>query len=878
MGQDFSECWASAWPVIGEPFARALEGHASFIENQRMFLDRNGYLEETFFTFSFSPIRDETGGVGGVLNPCHETTSKMLSERRTRALRDLAARTVRAKSVPEVLELSAQTLMDYDLDVPFAQFFARDTDSQQARLAAGTGLMGPAPSFWPLAEVFRSGSAVQVDDIGKRLGPQPYGPYPEPPKTALLLPIMPPGAESPSIVLVAGVSPRLPLNETYRSFYDFLAAGVTTAIANATAYEEEKKRAEALAEIDRAKTAFFSNVSHEFRTPLTLLLLPLEDMLAQSGALPAQSREGLDIAHRNSLRLLKLVNTLLDFSRIEEGRIQALYEPTDLGAYTAELASVFRSAVEKAGLQLIMDCPALPDSVYVDREMWEKIVFNLLSNAFKFTFVGEISVSLRRAGGMVELAVKDTGTGIPAAEVSHLFERFHQVKGARGRSLEGSGIGLALVQELVKLHGGAVRVESEIDRGSTFTVSIPVGVAHLPADCVETSRPLASSRLRGQVYIEEALRWLPVAHSPGGADKPQDTAPVAFRDSLPTILLADDNADMREYVRGLLSEHYAVETVTDGVEALNAARERTPDLVLTDVMMPKLDGLGLLKELRADERLKTVPVILLSARAGQAASVEGIESGADDYLIKPFSAKELLARVGTHIKLTRIRKDVEKTLRENEERLRGLVAEREALLKEVHHRVKNNLQVIVSLLEMQARQVIHDRRAFALFEETRNRVMSISSMHELLYRSSSFAEIDLAVYARQLVAHLVSFHRVEERVVVSVLGHGISVPLESAVPCGLLLNELISNVCKHAFPGTRTGHVSVTLREDHEKIHVKVTDDGIGLGENLDPGKSLPWVCNWCTHSPRRWMETFTSSPMPMPGPLLKCAYPETLR
>jgi signal transduction histidine kinase len=417
MGQDFSECWASAWPVIGEPFARALAGQASFIENQRMFLDRHGYLEETFFTFSFSPIRDETGGVGGVLNPCHETTARMLSERRTRALRDLSARTGKAKSVEDVLVLSAQTLTEYDLDLPFVLLYARDSNGQQLRLIARTGLQAGADacpdvldleesagSFWPVAEVFRSGAAAQVDEIGQRLGPPPYGPYPEPPRRALLPPAIPTGAEHPAAVLVAGVSPRLPLNEAYSNFYDLLAAAVTAAIANARAFEAERKRSEALAEIDRAKTAFFSNVSHEFRTPLTLMLGPVEDMLSRSDSELSPAAKGqLEVVNRNGLRLLRLVNTLLDFSRIEAGRVRATYQPTDVSSFTCDLASVFRPACERAGLKLSVDCSPLTGRTYVDRDMWEKIVLNLLANAFKFTFEGEIAVTLRQVDDRAEL-------------------------------------------------------------------------------------------------------------------------------------------------------------------------------------------------------------------------------------------------------------------------------------------------------------------------------------------------------------------------------------------------------------------------------------------------------------------------------------------
>jgi PAS domain S-box-containing protein len=334
-------------------------------------------------------------------------------------------------------------------------------------------------------------------------------------------------------------------------------------------------------------------------------------------------------------------------------------------------------------LQLIVDCPALSNA-YVDREMWEKIVLNLLSNAFKFTFKGEISVSLRQTGETMELAVRDTGTGIPAAELPHVFERFHRVRDARGRSLEGSGIGLALVQELVKLHGGTVRVDSQVDRGSTFTVTIPLGTAHLPVDRIETARPLTSIALRADVYVEEALRWLPEienadlkmrpeAHLPGTAEMTAPALHPVSQQLRPRILLADDNSDMREYVGRLLSGQYQVEAATDGQQALRAARAHPPDLVLSDVMMPRLDGFGLLKALRADERLKTVPVILLSARAGEEASVEGIESGADDYLIKPFSARELLARVDGHLKMARLRTEAEKALRGSEERFRLLV-------------------------------------------------------------------------------------------------------------------------------------------------------------------------------------------------------------
>ena len=533
MGQDFSECWASAWPAIGGAFERALAGETSYLENQRMFVDRHGYLEESFFTFSFSPIRDETGGVGGLFHPVTETTAKMVGERRTRALRDVAARTGKARTSEEALTLVADTLVECELDVPFALFYLLDDSGRHARLIARSSslpagiampivpLDSPNAGAWQLTDVVRASQARQLDNLESQLGPFSCGPYPEAMHTALVLPITPPGCEHPIAVMVAGVSTRLPLNDVYRAFYDLLAAAVTSVVANARAHEEERKRAEALAEIDRAKTAFFSNVSHEFRTPLTLMLGPLEDELAErTDPLPAARHQRLETAHRNTLRLLKLVNTLLDFSRVEAGRVEASYEAVDLGACTVDLVSGFRSAIEKARLTLTVDCPPLPEPVYVDKDMWEKIVLNLLSNAFKHTFEGGIRVALSWRGDHVEFAVTDSGVGIPEKELPRLFERFHRVTGAKSRTHEGTGIGLALVQDLVRAHGGTIRVESQESEGSTFTVSIRTGRAHLPADRVGAPRSPGPTATRAAAYVEEASHW---AVDAGGSEHADDT-------------------------------------------------------------------------------------------------------------------------------------------------------------------------------------------------------------------------------------------------------------------------------------------------------------------------------------------------------------------
>jgi signal transduction histidine kinase len=598
LGQSGRECWSEIWHIIDPMFEGVFAtGEATWSEDFLYVIDRNLPREEGYFTFSYSPIWDDNGTVAGIFCACYETTGRVIGERRLQTLHDLGRRAMEAKSAEEACKITARILETNPADIPFALIYLLDDEARLARLVATAGLAAGNPACidhvhlregadqsttWPLGRALATGAAELVSDLASRFGPMPGGPWPESSEAAVVLPIAAPGQAQPTGFLVAGLSPRRVVDTDYSSFFDLIGGHLATVIATARAHEEERKRAEALAEIDRLKTAFFSNVSHEFRTPLTLMLGPLEDALAAGGLSP-EAHEGLEVAHRNSLRLLKLVNTLLDFSRIEAGRIQAVYEPVDLTALTANLASVFRSAIERAGMRLIVDCPPLGQPVYVDREMWEKIVLNLISNAFKFTLEGEIEVSMKSTGGSVELTVRDTGAGIPAAELPHIFDRFHRVKGISGRSYEGSGIGLALVQELVKLHGGTVRVTSEVGRGSAFIVSIPLGKAHLPADHVKAESALASSGLRSDAYVEEALRWLPefqnaplgmetTAQLTGDAGIVQSTPQPASGTPRSKVLLADDNADIRDYIRRLLGRQYEVVAVADGEEALKSAR------------------------------------------------------------------------------------------------------------------------------------------------------------------------------------------------------------------------------------------------------------------------------------------------------------------
>ena len=682
LGQPGAQVWAEIWDVISPMLSQVMERAEPTRSRDLLLLIDRGYVEEAYFSFSYSPIHAEGGKVGGVFCPVIETTEKIIGERRLRTLRDLAAKCKGAESEGTIYEAAADVLRSNPHDVPFALIYQVDERQSMAHLKAVAGIspatvVSPervgldedASDLWALGRVARTGKGTLAGDLHASVEALPTGAWKVPAHSAMVLPVLLPGQERPRAILVAAVSPMRALDEDYRTFFGLIATQIASALADAQAFEEERRRSDALAEIDRAKTTFFSNVSHEFRTPLTLMIGPLQDLLASDhSGLPRDAVETLGVAHRNSLRLLKLVNTLLDFSRIEAGRLDASYEPTDLGAFTTELASVFRSAIEKAGLRLIVDCPTPRETVYVDRDMWEKIVLNLLSNALKFTLEGEITVAVRSQGHTVELRVSDTGVGIAEEELPRMFQRFHRIKHTRARTHEGTGIGLALVHELARLHGGSVSVASTEGRGSTFTVTLPSGMEHLPPDRVAHGRPPTPTTVATNPFVEEALRWLPTGDNavPASNDTALEIPENVVHPSRPgraRVLVADDNADMRDYVTRILAESYEVDAVPDGSAALRRVQTNPPDLVLTDVMMPRLDGFALLEAIRSDERSRSIPVILLSARAGEEARIEGLDAGADEYLVKPFSARELLARVASQLQLARLRRDTERALR-----------------------------------------------------------------------------------------------------------------------------------------------------------------------------------------------------------------------
>ena len=642
LGNSTRTTFAEIWNTIGPMFQSVMDtGIATTYTDQLMPLDRNGFTEECYFTFSYSAIR-EAGKVGGVLVTVLETTERVLRERRERSLQRLSALLARGT----LDSICTQALHQIDKnpdDLPFAVFFSADAEPQLLR---HTTTLSPhfAASLVPW---FQKGPL----DIVTLPSTPSLTHRSEPIERAIVIPITPIGYAQPVVYLLAGLSPRLALTSEYKSFFQRIAAALAITLAEAEAYETERKRAEALAELDRAKTAFFSNVSHEFRTPLTLMLGPLQELLERPERHSPDIIENLQLVQRNATRLQKLVNSLLDFARLESGRIEARYEPLDLAAFTVELAGVFRAAIEQAGLSFVVECPKQPCMVQVDREMWEKIVFNLLSNALKFTFEGEIRLQLSVQHEHVQLIVQDSGVGIPKDNLSQVFERFHRVQGTRARTHEGTGIGLSLVKELIALHHGEIYVESDIDRGSHFVVRIPLEQPRQVAS--GTSRKLESTTVGAAAIVEELTTWR--GPSDQHLSAPVGRQPMLDRQDRPRILLADDNADMRDYLSRLLMEHWNVEAVGDGVEALEALRRNPPDLLLTDIMMPNLDGFELLRLVREDPELSHIPIIMLSARAGEESRVVGLNRGADDYLVKPFSARELTARVETQLVRTQLR-------------------------------------------------------------------------------------------------------------------------------------------------------------------------------------------------------------------------------
>lgn len=666
LGIPAYEVWKEIWHEIGPRVKTVMHDNTgTYDEALLLLMERNGYTEETYYTFSYSPVPGTDGTTQGIICANTDDTQRIIAGRQLQTLRELAKNLFNITNNTDIYKRTLESLSGNPQDFPFVVLYEISDDGQLLKLTGKTPENLPEAMAFPeidmreranelpeLSETIATGKFTNVLNLIKRFGEIPTTVWDRSPDNALLIPIMQTNHKFPFALLCVGINPYRLLDDNYNAFFNLVADQIGTALTNAYAFKQERKRAESLAEIDKAKTLFFSNISHEFRTPLTLMLGPIEEMINNDGKNVDADRFNLEIAHRNAIRLLRLVNALLDFSRIESGRAKAKFQSVDLGILTRDIVSSFRSLMEKAGLQLVTTIE-LSSEVYVDKEMWEKIILNLLSNAFKYTLKGTVSVSLFEVQKQVVLEVTDTGCGIPESEIKHLFERFHRVKNAVGRSYEGSGIGLSLIKELVKQHGGNISATSIEGKGTTFKVTIPLGKEHLPIDQMVENTSIQDDII-SNYFVEEAERFL--------SDKTANTETTETLEKKPTVLIVEDNLDMRDYISKLLEKEYKVIVTSNGQQALQQISKGLPNLVISDIMMPVMDGIELMTTLKSKPNTKKIPIILLSARSGEEAKIEGYNLGADDYLVKPFSAKELLARVRSQIRIANSRDHIDKQI------------------------------------------------------------------------------------------------------------------------------------------------------------------------------------------------------------------------
>jgi signal transduction histidine kinase/DNA-binding response OmpR family regulator len=632
LGRPAREVGPHPWPASEEHLRKVMEtGRAYHSSDQQLIINRHGYPEEAYFTFSLSVIRDADGMIVGLFNAITETTQHILYERRLQVLRRLGAMSVTAdESLSSTCRAAVEVIGRNRKSVPFAAVYLSDLPDQGPRRTAGYGfaettaaaceLVEVAPTSGPVLEVMERGGTELVSGLRDRypgvFEPGPLGPLT--PDQAFILPIVMLGTRKPMGVLVLGVNPYWRPDEAYTAFAAMAARQLGVIVTDAVSYQSERKRQLALAELDRARTEFFQNVSHEMRAPLTMLLTPLQDILDEPGVvLSAAARDTVQTSIRAGDRLQRVVDALLDTSRAESGGLIPDREDIDLASVTADVAEGYRPATE-GRLNLRVDMPTEPLRAYVDRAMWTTIVTNLVNNAVKFTPEGEVAVSLSGDDTEVVLTVADTGVGIPTDEQAQIFERFHRAR--NGDQQPGSGIGLALVADLTSAHGGSVDVDSEPGEGSRFVVRLP-----------RFSGPPTEVNL---------------------AEGPEDESAEDRR----RLLIIEDEPDLRSYLTRLFSKDgYAVEAVGDAETALTSLDSSAPDLVITDVMLPGQSGIDLLVTLRQDERMARLPVVVLTARADTESAVEAFAAGADDFVAKPFNSAELLARVRAHDQMNQLR-------------------------------------------------------------------------------------------------------------------------------------------------------------------------------------------------------------------------------
>jgi signal transduction histidine kinase len=610
------DAWPEAWPILGPVLGGVLaNGQVALSDDQLLMLERSGHLEEAYFTSSFSPIRAETGEVAGVFAAAHETTPRVIGERRLRTLRELAAAAPVATTASEACRRAVAALAADPADVPFALLYLVDEDGRRAHLCESTPLPSGQPltppqvdltaqsgdAVWPLATVTRSGHPL-VLPLDASFGPPPSGPWPLPPRQAVALPLKSSGRDRVAGVLVLGVNPCRALDDEHRGFHDLVAAHVAAALANAVASEEERRRAAALAalaEADRRKDEFLATLAHELRNPLAPLRNGLEVMrLARADA--GARDEALAMMERQLGQMVRIIDDLLDVSRISRGKLALRRERVDLAKVLRQAVETSRPLIEAGRHELTVRLPADPVFVDADATRLAQVFANLLNNAAKYTEPGgRILLSLEHQGAEAMVAVRDTGVGIPAAMLPRVFEMFVQVEHSLERAQGGLGIGLALVRGLVGMHGGAVEANSEgHGQGSEFVVRLPVA---------------------------------PPPVGRGAAPAGDGAARAAHR-----VLVVDDNDDSAASLAMLLEAMgNEARTARDGLEALEVGAAFRPDVVLLDIGLPRLNGYEAARRIRLEPWGKGILLVAQTGWSQEEDRRQSREAGFDFHLVKP---------------------------------------------------------------------------------------------------------------------------------------------------------------------------------------------------------------------------------------------------
>jgi signal transduction histidine kinase/DNA-binding response OmpR family regulator len=864
LGQPARELLRDSWHVVGPQLEAVIEpGDSTWAEDQPLTFDRRGALETSYFTYSYSPILDDDGSVGGVLLVTQDTTLRVLAERRIDAVRELIARSLDTPTAREACTQSCRALTLGD-DCPFALIYLLESRTATCMAGRAAGRATPVARrvvelddcandvsrlFHGLAGTSSQGTVVPaslfVAGGSARRGL---------PRRAFAVPIARGGHDPVDGFLVVGIPDDLVFDPAYATFVEMAAVAVGRSVAAARVREAERQRVSDIAELDQAKTDLFGNASHELRTPLALIIGHL-DQLREDGGLTDSSRAAVEVAQRSAVRMLKLINAMLDFSRLEVGQGIGEFRETDVPRLTAETAAMFRSAVQRAGLRLVVDCPALPELVCVDPDAWERIVSNLISNALKFTPAGEIRIRTRSEGSELWLTIEDTGIGIARPDLERIFSRFYRVQDRTVRAHEGSGIGLALVRELVHLHRGSIEAESPGRRGTRMTVRVPLTSDRCQDRRPDGRKPAFDPQRSTRLFVTEAEGWFdspsPVPGPGARNGHESDASADGGGGEAARVLVVEDSRDMRAYLRRLLAPHYVVELARNGSEARERALLDPPSLVISDLMMPDLDGFDLIQELRKSGPTSHLPIILLSARADPDSALHALELGADDYIVKPFGASELLARVQATLRNARGRSDAAVAQGRVQERahhegeLRALLhdlraaqrrvavagdAERRRIERDLHDGAQQRLMALRLELGLLQERVGDDpNRATEMLTGLRLDLdEALEELRELAHGlyppllASDGLEAALAATARR------------SAIPVTIEASGMTrVPRSIESTAYFCCLEALQNAAKHAGPGARA---AIELRMEDGFLSFSVSDDGAGF----DPGVRRP--------------------------------------